>query len=180
MLSLIRLFPRCCRRRRPRFARSLVVVFVAVFALAIAAPPPHTRAAAPGEDVAVVVHPGVSVSSLSLTELRKILLGDRQYWPSNQRITLLILAPEASARTVVLRRVYQMTEAQFRQYWIAKVFRADVASGPKIVGTNQAATQLTAGIPGAISFVNADQVPRGLKVLRIDGRAPGEKGYPLQ
>jgi len=168
----MRLFP----RRRPRFTLPLLVGLTVILAPIV---PPRVGAA-PAEDVAVVVHPGVSVSGLSLTELRKILLGDRQYWPSNQRITLLILAPEARARAVVLRRVYQMTEAQFRQYWIGKVFRADVASGPKIVGTNQAATQLTAGIPGAISFVNADHVPRGLKVLKIDGRSPGEKGYPLQ
>lgn len=141
-----------------------------------------SAAAAPGpNDVAVVVHPGVPVSGLSTADLRKILLGEQQYWrPTNQRITLLILAPEARERGVLLKRVYQFTEAQFRQYWIAKVFRADVASGPKIVTSSQSATQLTAGIPGAITFVSADQVPRGLKILKIDGRLPGEPGYALQ
>ena len=30
------------------------------------------------------------------------------------------------------------------------------------------------------AFVDAAQVPKGLKVLRIDGHLPGEKGYPLR
>ena len=34
-------------------------------------------------------------------------------------------------------------------------------------------------IPGAIALVQADRIPRGVKVLRIDGRSPGEAGYPL-
>jgi len=44
----------------------------------------------------------------------------------------------------------------------------------------RSATELAAGIPGAIAFVAADQIPRGLKVLKIDGRLPGARGYPLR
>lgn len=135
--------------------------------------------AAPASDLAVVVHPGVPVDNLSFPEVRKLLLGDRQYWNSSLRVTLLIRAPVAREREVVLKTIYQMSEAQFRQYWIGKVFRADTASGPKIVYSNDMAAELVANIPGAIAFVDAAQVPKGLKVLKIDGRLPGEKGYPL-
>ena len=31
-------------------------------------------------DIAVVVHPDTPVSNLSLAEVRKVFLGDRQYW----------------------------------------------------------------------------------------------------
>jgi hypothetical protein len=30
-----------------------------------------------------------------------------------------------------------------------------------------------------VTFIDAAQVPKGLKVIRIDGKLPGEKGYPL-
>jgi hypothetical protein len=75
--------------------------------------------------------------------------------------------------------IYEMSEAQFRQYWIAKVFRAEAASGPRIVYSNEMAAELATAIPGAVAFVDASQVPKGLKVLKIDGHLPGEKGYPL-
>jgi hypothetical protein len=95
------------------------------------------------------------------------------------KVTLLIRAPGAREREVVLKTVYQMSEAQFRQYWIAKVFRAEAASGPRIVYSNEMATELAAQIPGAMAFVDAAQVPRTLKVLKINGLLPGQPGYPL-
>ena len=131
-------------------------------------------------DVAVVVPPDTPVDNLSLDEVRKIFLGDRQYWSSKLRITLLIRAPAAQEREVVLKTIYQMTEAQFRQYWISKVFRAEAPSGPKIFYSNQMATELVANIPGSIAFVDASQIPKGPKVLRINGLLPGERSYPLR
>jgi hypothetical protein len=41
------------------------------------------------------------------------------------------------------------------------------------------AAELTLAIPGAIAFLDASQIPSGLKVLKINGLLPGEKGYPL-
>ena len=141
---------------------------------------PLAWAQSSGGDVAVVVHPSVTVNDLSFTEVRKLLLGDRQFWSSNLRVTLLIRAPVAREREVILKTVYQMTEAQFRQYWIGKIFRAEAATGPKIVYSNDEATELASAIPGSIAFVDASRIPKGLKVLRIDGRLPGEKGYKLR
>ena len=34
--------------------------------------------------------------------------------------------------------------------------------------------------PGAITFVAAADVPKGAKVLKIDGLAPGQPGYKLR
>lgn len=135
----------------------------------------HVQAA----DIALVVRPDVPVDNLSFAELRKLVLGDRQFWSSNLRVTLLMRAPMARERDVVLREILQMTEAQFRQYWIGKVFRAESAVSPKTVYSNDMAAGLVGNIPGSIAFMDADMVPRGLKVLRIDGLLPGERGYPL-
>jgi ABC-type phosphate transport system substrate-binding protein len=138
------------------------------------------HAAAPaGADVAVVVNREVPVDNLTFTELRKILLGDRQFWSSNIRVTMLIRAPVAHERDAVLKNVLKMTEAQFRQYWIGKVFRAENAAAPKTVYTNEMAASLISNIPGSIAFIESGQVPKDLKILKIDGRLPGEKGYPL-
>ena len=135
--------------------------------------------AAEGNDVAIVVRQDVPVDNLSFAELRRLMLGDRQYWNSSLRVTLLVRAPGAREREVVLKTIYQMSEAQFRQYWIAKVFRAEAASGPRIVYSNEMAAELAAEIPGAVAFVDATQIPGGLKVLKINGRLPREPGYPL-
>ena len=133
----------------------------------------------PGADIAVVANKDVPVDNLSFSELRKILLGDRQFWSSSIRVTLLIHAPVARERDVVLKNVLEMSEAQFRQYWIGKVFRAESSVAPKTVDTNERAAALVSNIPGAVAFMDAEQVPKDTKVIKIDGLLPGQKGYPL-
>ncbi|NIM02446.1 MAG: hypothetical protein GTO30_22395 [Acidobacteria bacterium] len=127
--------------------------------------------------LAVVVNPGVEVDELSFAELRKIMLGDRQFWTSGQRITLIVRAPVADERTAMLESIYRMSEAQFRQYWIAKVFRAEATSGPRVVVSNDEAVDLVGVIEGGIAVVALSDVPEGIKVLRIDGKMPREPGY---
>jgi hypothetical protein len=131
-------------------------------------------------DIAVVVHPDVQAENLSFTDLRRVLLGDRQFWPSGQPVTLIVRAPVAAERTLLLRKVYAMTEPQFRQYWIAKVFRAEATAGPRIVVSNNELVELVGVLPGAIGLVDADDIPAGLKILKVDGRRPGEKDYALK
>ena len=131
------------------------------------------------DDLAVVVRPDVAVDNLPFAELRRMMLGERQFWSSNVKVTLLIRAPGARERDVVLKTIFQMSEAQFRQYWIAKVFRAEAASGPRIVYSNEMATELSASTPGAIAFIDPAQVPKNMKVLKINGLSPGQPGYPI-
>jgi len=140
-------------------------------------PPGTARSAG---DIAVVAHPDVPVNDLSFAEVRRLLLGDRQFWSADLRVTLLMHAPGARERDVVLKAIYRMTEAQFRQYWIAKVFRGEVTAGPRVVYSSEMATELVGAIPGSIAFVDTAQIPKGLKVLRVDGYLPGEAEYPLR
>jgi hypothetical protein len=133
-----------------------------------------------GADIAVVVNADTPVTELSLSEVRKVLLGERQYWNSKLPVVLLIRAPVARERDVVLRVIYQMSEAQFKQYWVAKIFRAEAASPPKIVYSNDMQYELLTALPGAIAFVDSRNVRPGVKVLRVDGHLPGEKDYPLR
>ena len=158
--------------------RAIVAFFIIVLLevpLRVAAVDPTS-----GGDVAVVVGPDVPVDNLSFADVKKLLMGDRQFWTTGRRVTVLMRAPAAHERDVILKRVYQMTEAEFKRYWIEKVFRQEATGGPRTFYSNEDATEMVAGIPGAVAFVEAGQVPKGLKVLRIDGKLPGERGYPLR
>ena len=141
---------------------------------------PSTAQTSRGTDVAVVVNSDTPVADLSLSEVRKVLLGERQYWNSKLPVVLLIRAPVARERDVVLRVIYQMSEAQFKQYWVAKIFRAEAASPPRIVYSNDMQYELLTALPGAIAFVDSRNVRPGVKVLHVDGHLPGDKDYALR
>jgi hypothetical protein len=131
------------------------------------------------DQIAIVVGPEVLLENLSFSEVRQIFIGSRQFWSTNLRVTLLIQAPGAREREAALKTIYQMTEAQFRQYWISKVFRAEAPGGPKVLYSHQTTLEMLLAIPGAVALVEASQVPKNLKILKIDGLLPGQGGYKL-
>lgn len=161
-------------RRRARLTALALVVGLGTIVQA------RSARAQEGGAIAIVVHPDTSVENLSFLELRKIFLGEQQFWGDRTRIVLLVRAPVSYERDVVLNRIYQMGENEFRQYWIAKVFRAEVSSGPKIVYSSDMTRQLIVALPGAVAFMATQDVSPEMKVLRINGLLPGDSGYPLQ
>jgi len=131
-------------------------------------------------DIAVIVHPAVNVENLSFAELRKTMLGDRQFWPSGEKITVIVAEPVDPGRSVLLKKVYNMSEQQFRQYWIARVFRGEVAEDPKVVISSEGVIEMVSVLGGSIALVDFEDVPSGVKVLSIDGLRPGDPEYALR
>jgi len=153
--------------------RRILLLLAAALALLAGAP-----ARQPG-GYAVIVHPETQVSSISLGTLRRIYLGDQQFWPEGRRVVIFIQPVGSSTREVVLRELYGMNERQYAQYWIARIFRDEATSGPRIVSSVTLMKQLTASVPGAIAVIPASEVDAQVKVLRVEGLLPGASGYPL-
>lgn len=162
-----------------RMARLTRAVLMVIGLLALPAVTARAQAQA-ARPLAIVVNKGVPVDDLSFAELRRIFLGEQQFWPNRSKVTLLVRAPTAYERSMVLDRIYRMDEDRFRQYWIGKMFRAEVAAGPKIVYSSEMALNLVSAIRGSITFIPLSAVTSEVKVLRIDGKLPSEPGYPLQ
>jgi len=165
------------RRRACRFPVLVVCLLALISVLGR-----FDRALAQTTDIAVIVNSAVTVDALTMTDLRHLLLGDREFWSSGARVVLFIRAPVARERDAAVQTVCQMTEAEFRQHWIGKVFRAETPSGPRIVYSTDMAIEQVSRVPGAIAFVDASAplAGKGVKVLKIDGRAPGQPGYHLR
>ncbi len=153
----------------------MTALFVAT--LMFAAPAGEVGQATP---IAVIVHEDVPVDGLSLSELRRIFRGERLFWAGDLTITLLAPPRGSRERKVLLGKIYEReSEAGYKRFWINKLFDKGGQTVPKITGSPQMSASLVREIPGAIALVPADRIPRGVKVLRIDGRNPGEVGYPL-
>lgn len=130
--------------------------------------------------IAVIVHEDVPVDGLSLSELRRIFRGERLFWHKDLTITLLAPPRGSREREVLLGKIYERrSEAEYKSFWINKLFDKEGQTAPKITGSPQMSAGLVREIPGAIALVPANRIPRGVKVLRIDGRTPGQTGYPL-
>ncbi len=165
---------------KSRFVSLRQICICLIAFLIVTTEPTYSAEIVASSSIAIVVHKDTEVDNLSLDVLRSIFLADQQFWKNRKRIILLVRAPQSDERDFVLNRIYQMSEAQFRQYWIGKMFRAEVPRGPKIVFSTDMTLELVIAIPGSISFMRADDVSDDVKLVRVDGKLPSEDGYPLQ
>ena len=133
-----------------------------------------------GTSIAVIVNAENPVDQLSLTELQRIVLGERRSWRGKIPLVLMMRNQESPERTLLLQKVCHMTDSEYHQHWTEKIFRGEVTSEPVTLPSVGTALNFVSSIKGGISFVDGASVRPGIKVLRIDGRLPGEQGYPLQ
>jgi hypothetical protein len=142
--------------------------------------PTRDESASPEGDLAIMVNTTNPVDDLSLSELRKVFLGERSHWPNGRRITLVMLEPGQPERKALIREVCQMTESDFSRHFLQGVFTGEVLVSPKTLSSPGGARKFVFNVPGAIGFVRASDVDSSVKVIRVDGRLPGDKDYGLR
>jgi len=136
-------------------------------------------AAAQAVDVAVVVNDRNPVTTLSSTELRKIFAGEKRYWPADVPIRIFVRNPGTHERDALLK-LLGMTESEYKQYWTTQVLRGEAQAEPMALPSIGMQREAVVAYPGAVALVNFQDIKAGMKVLKLDGRKPGEAGYALQ
>lgn len=130
------------------------------------------------QDVAVVVNADNPVAALSSGELRNIFIGEKRSWPGGAPIKLIVRTPGSQERAVLLK-LLRMSEGDYKQHWLAQILRGEAASEPVVVPSVGMQREALSTFPGAITLVKADDLKPGMKVLKIDGRLPGDPAYSL-
>jgi hypothetical protein len=127
--------------------------------------------------LAVVVNKSNPVNDLTVAELRRILLGERTYWKGSRKIILLLPTVGTPERQTALR-VVSMDESNYRQYWQDKASGGEGNVAPT-ASASGFAINVVAETEDAIAVVPLADVKGSVKVLRIDGSAPGDTAYPI-
>ena len=154
--------------------RRLGLALFGLLALGALGPAPGRAA-----DVAVIVHPSNPLSDVSLGDLERIFKMEQQHWDGGGRIYVVLQESGTPEKNLVLKRLYRMKDGDLKQHYLGKLYRGEIASFPRIAHSNAAARRLVSQAPSAISFVDAASADASVKVLRIDGKRPGEPGYVL-
>jgi ABC-type phosphate transport system substrate-binding protein len=134
----------------------------------------------PEQNLAIIVNTSNTVDNLSMTELRKVFLGERRHWPNGRRITLVMMEPGQPERKTLIREVCQMNESDFSHHFLHGLFTGEVFVSPKTLASPVGVRKFVFNVPGAIGYVRATEVDSSVKVLRVDGRLPDDKEYSLR
>ena len=139
-----------------------------------------TAAMRSSDDIAVVVNNKNITNELSTSDVRSILLGERRFWKSREPLKLVLREPGTPERDDLIVSLLRMTNEEYGHHWRDKIFRGEAPAAPLTVPSNGVASQYVYDTPGAITFVLARNLRPDLKILKIDGKMPGDPGYPLR
>lgn len=132
-----------------------------------------------GKHIAIIVHPDNELNGLSASELRQIFRLNRQRWANGQKVYLVMQEEGSDGKKIVLEKVYQMTSDQLKRFWLGKINSGDLTGFPKTLRTDESVRLFISRVPNAIGYVDASHPKDHVKVLRLDGKLPGENGYML-
>jgi ABC-type phosphate transport system substrate-binding protein len=130
-----------------------------------------------GAQVAVIVNRSSTVATISKNELRRLYLGEEDALPGGKTI---VLVEEQNVRPAFYARVVGMSPDRIKRHWLGKVFSGDRETPPRGFASSLEVVRFVARTPDAIAFVAAAMVDTSVKVLFIDGRAPGHPEYLLR
>jgi ABC-type phosphate transport system substrate-binding protein len=132
------------------------------------------------EPLAIVVNRSNPVNEISLGDLRRVFRGQRGRWSNGRRVTLVMRDPGAPERTALLHELYGLGEEEYRRGFLQAVFSGETTDAPKTLASSYGVLRFVFNVPGAIGYARASEVDSSVKILRVDGRLPGEAGYQLE
>ena len=132
-------------------------------------------------ELAIIVNKSNPNDNLSFSELREYFMAERNSWASGAgRVRVVMREPGVAEREAVLRLIYDMNEKDFNSYFLSKKFRGEISEEPRLRTSTPDMIRTIANVPGAIGYVRADEVDASVKVVRVDGLAPGDAGYRIK
>lgn len=152
--------------------------FLAVMAL-LAASVSCSYGQCAANSLVVVVSKANATESLSTAQLRKLMLGDVHQWPDHKNVTLV---DATDVYKCLLSVVVRMTDAELKRYTANVEFRGDEVVPTKWVDSSATAARAVAGSQGGVAVIQtsaAAALGDTIKIVRINGKKPGEAGYPL-
>jgi ABC-type phosphate transport system substrate-binding protein len=138
---------------------------------------------AAGESIVVLVNPANPVDNLTISDLKKLFLGDRSRWETGKAVAPVMVVAGAPERTAFLKIVCGMNDADFGKYFLQAAFTGKSATPPKEVGSASSVKSFVAASPGAIGFVKASDfspADSNVKAVKVDAMAASDTGYKLK
>lgn len=127
------------------------------------------HAGAQSNALTVISNPKGAPPELKLTELKAILMGERQRWRSGSKIQIGLMKTNTPVGKTISEKIYNMSPDDVRKYWLALVFQGK-ADAPVFFNTTSELQAFVADNPGAIGIVDQPLPGYNTTVVSIDGK----------
>ena len=131
-------------------------------------------------DLAIVVSKNRALDNVTSDELTKIFRAEKAKGPDGVRFAVTTREAGCAERAAALSEIYKLDEDAYAKYFLQATFVGLVQSAPRPLSGAATAKQFVSVTPGAISYVRGSDADDSVKTLKVDGKSPGEAGYPLK
>jgi hypothetical protein len=157
--------------------RSLAVSLVMVAAITAVAPQ-SSFGAGEGRAIAIVVAKSFPMEEMSFGDLKRLYLGNTIV-AGGKTLVPLTYPKNTPERRIFDSAVLGMSTDEVGRYWIDRRIRGQ-SGPPKSIESADVALRVISKLSGALGFVRADATSQDVKVLKIDGKLPGDPGYRVR
>lgn len=155
--------------------KSLIPFALSLIALTCVSSPADEPAA-----LAVVVNKANSPETVDLGDLRRMILGEKSKWSNGEAVVAVQTPPNSPEREMMIKTVTKMSDPALKRYYMLAIFNGKEIAQPRAVDSAADLVKFVATNPGAVGCVFASEVDGSVKVLKVDGIAPGDPGYKLR
>jgi hypothetical protein len=139
------------------------IIFVSAFFLATLTP-------CFAHHMAVVVNKGNPIENMRSAHLARIVKSDTRKWPDGKDI-VLVLHRNSKGEMLTLQKLNNISAIQLKA--LLQVRKDSVA----LVDSDAELLDKVEATPGAIGLVDVRSLSGQVKVIKVDGKLPMEKGY---
>ena len=116
-------------------------------------------------DIAIITHPGNSLSSIALVDVKRIFLRQATEFIDGNRVIPGTLPMKQPISAEFSRTALGMTDKQLQTYWAQYIFTGERAP-PQELPNTETMRLWVANTEGALGFIDVEAVDDSVKVLR--------------
>jgi hypothetical protein len=136
----------------------------------------------PPGSLAAIVNKTNPTDSLSVSQLRRLLIGDARVWLDHKAVSVVERDASSKVFRCSLSNIVRLSDSEYRRYLIGAAFRGEETMLMQASDSDAGSARIVADTPGAIAIVDMKSIAAFsslVKVIRVNGKNPGQAGYPL-
>lgn len=129
----------------------------------------HISAKAQTENLTVITNTKGAPEELKFSDLRSILMGEKQRWRNGNKIMIALMKTNTAAGNSICKKIYDMSSDELKKFWLALVFDGK-SDGPVFLNSAAEVQSYVAENPGAIGVTDQQQEINDTHIVLIDGK----------
>ena len=160
--------------------KTISILNLTLLGLALALGCGSARADDKADHLAIIVNKASKLDDVSSGDLQRYFKAEKNKTPDGTKLIIVMQDVGRPERDAALKGIYKMGESEYANFFVEATFTGAVTAAPKAYPSAAVVKKFVADNPGAIAYVRGSEADDTVKVLKVDGKSPGDADYKLK